>query len=447
MEEREELEETEQLSLVDDAVIEYLLYIEDVELANLLLKRCKESVELFRPATCLRYYLLKLQIENQRKRVTNNYSKVLTNLDNSLVCLEESIKNFLKKEMLQRELHDRLLNTHHESTELRSDIRNFLRSMKKEGLESDKTQLTKAIESLCDRCDQLVKNVDIGPTLLTHVLSEWNEKKPTALAQQGNNFQNSTRKTPQQESSEIVSSDPLKAKNGKLIANSADLMVLAKEFGLDWNSIKQQEYTSIKKFLKTREGEDSKFSKTRKVVANLRHQSEKLLKTATDPLADALKALNQVQLAKHRLDKSNEAATGTKEHFLNSESDSEDEDPVKIFRQAPVSKPIEDTKPKALDSVKKKPRKSSLSSPAKKQRKKRSRGRLSGSEGVDDEGTKKRKKVVPFSKTEEEYLRNGVQKYGEGHWASILANYNFDSSRTSTALRDKWRNLKKYNKV
>lgn len=443
MEERVELEETEQLSLVDDAVIEYLLFIEDVELANLLLKRCKESVELFRPATCLRYYLLKLQIENQRKRDMNNYSKVLTNLDNSLACLEESIKNFLKRETVQRELHDKLLNAHHESTELRSDIRNFLRSIKKEGSES-KTQLRKRIESLCDRCDQLVKNVDIGPALLTHVLSEWDKEKLTALAQQGNVFQNLTKNT-QQKPSEIVSREPSKTKGGKLIASSADLMRLAKDFGLNWNSIKQQEHSSIKQFLKMRE-EDNKFSKTRKVVANLRNQSEKLSKTAVDPLADALKALNQVQNTKNRLNERNETATRVVERFLTSESDSEDVDPVKIFRQVPVSKLIEDTEPKALDSVKKKPRKSGLSSATKKQGTKRSRDRLNSSKEIA-EGKKKRKKTVPFSKAEEEHLRNGVEKFGEGHWATILANYNFDPSRGSMALRDKWRNLKKYNKV
>jgi hypothetical protein len=55
---------------------------------------------------------------------------------------------------------------------------------------------------------------------------------------------------------------------------------------------------------------------------------------------------------------------------------------------------------------------------------------------------------IKFSYEEEEALKNGVQKYGEGQWHKILAeNIEIFSSqgkvRTSVDLKDKWRNLKR----
>eukprot|EP00112_Aurelia_sp_Birch-Aquarium-sp1_P000771 Seg1075.6 transcript_id=Seg1075.6/GoldUCD/mRNA.D3Y31 product="Telomeric repeat-binding factor 2" protein_id=Seg1075.6/GoldUCD/D3Y31 len=47
-----------------------------------------------------------------------------------------------------------------------------------------------------------------------------------------------------------------------------------------------------------------------------------------------------------------------------------------------------------------------------------------------------------FTKDEEEYMRQGVRRFGVGHWKDILARYPFQN-RTSVNLKDKWRNMVK----
>eukprot|EP00112_Aurelia_sp_Birch-Aquarium-sp1_P010093 Seg2173.4 transcript_id=Seg2173.4/GoldUCD/mRNA.D3Y31 product="Telomeric repeat-binding factor 2" protein_id=Seg2173.4/GoldUCD/D3Y31 len=47
-----------------------------------------------------------------------------------------------------------------------------------------------------------------------------------------------------------------------------------------------------------------------------------------------------------------------------------------------------------------------------------------------------------FTKDEEEYIRQGVRRFGVGHWKEILARYPFQN-RTSVNLKDKWRNMVK----
>ena len=42
-----------------------------------------------------------------------------------------------------------------------------------------------------------------------------------------------------------------------------------------------------------------------------------------------------------------------------------------------------------------------------------------------------------------EYLKEGVEKFGVGHWRTILENYPFHSRRSNVDLKDKWRNLQK----
>ena len=46
-----------------------------------------------------------------------------------------------------------------------------------------------------------------------------------------------------------------------------------------------------------------------------------------------------------------------------------------------------------------------------------------------------------WSYTETENLIKGVNAVGVGKWATILAQYEFDVSRTATSLKDKWRNI------
>lgn len=42
---------------------------------------------------------------------------------------------------------------------------------------------------------------------------------------------------------------------------------------------------------------------------------------------------------------------------------------------------------------------------------------------------------------EEAYLREGVERFGEGNWSKILREYQFHEHRTSVDLKDKYRNL------
>ena len=55
-----------------------------------------------------------------------------------------------------------------------------------------------------------------------------------------------------------------------------------------------------------------------------------------------------------------------------------------------------------------------------------------------------KQKRVAWTSEEVEYLKKGVAKYGEGNWTKILKAYDFLSCRTSVSLKDKWRNLLKY---
>ncbi|SCN59782.1 telomeric repeat binding factor 1, putative [Plasmodium chabaudi adami] len=50
---------------------------------------------------------------------------------------------------------------------------------------------------------------------------------------------------------------------------------------------------------------------------------------------------------------------------------------------------------------------------------------------------------VRWEKREVELLVNGIKKYGLSNWTTILQSYDFPQYRTSTSLKDKYRNFKK----
>lgn len=43
---------------------------------------------------------------------------------------------------------------------------------------------------------------------------------------------------------------------------------------------------------------------------------------------------------------------------------------------------------------------------------------------------------------ESEWIKEGVQKYGEGRWKAICLKYPFQN-RTSVMIKDRWRTMKK----
>lgn len=56
-------------------------------------------------------------------------------------------------------------------------------------------------------------------------------------------------------------------------------------------------------------------------------------------------------------------------------------------------------------------------------------------------------KRVRWTQEEVDNLIEGVQEYGKGSWAEILAAFEFNDCRTSVNLKDKWRNLEKASRV
>ena len=48
---------------------------------------------------------------------------------------------------------------------------------------------------------------------------------------------------------------------------------------------------------------------------------------------------------------------------------------------------------------------------------------------------------IAFSSEEEQYLKEGVKKFGVGCWMEILRTYPFHPKRSNVDLKDKWRNL------
>ena len=57
------------------------------------------------------------------------------------------------------------------------------------------------------------------------------------------------------------------------------------------------------------------------------------------------------------------------------------------------------------------------------------------------EGVAVRRKRRAWTIEEIQKLIIGVQRHGKGNWAVIHSKMEFDSSRTATDLKDKWRNL------
>eukprot|EP01068_Selenidium_serpulae_P008246 Selendium_serpulae@DN4932_c0_g1_i1.p3 len=64
-------------------------------------------------------------------------------------------------------------------------------------------------------------------------------------------------------------------------------------------------------------------------------------------------------------------------------------------------------------------------------------------EKSDCVSTWKRRTNTRFSLTESEWLKEGINRFGEGKWSKILKSYPFLKCRTTVDLKDKWRNIKK----
>ena len=57
--------------------------------------------------------------------------------------------------------------------------------------------------------------------------------------------------------------------------------------------------------------------------------------------------------------------------------------------------------------------------------------------------TSTRRSRMPFSMEEQDYMIQGVRKFGVGQWAKILRQFDFHPSRTSVAIKDKYRTMKR----
>ena len=61
---------------------------------------------------------------------------------------------------------------------------------------------------------------------------------------------------------------------------------------------------------------------------------------------------------------------------------------------------------------------------------------------------KKRKEKTRWTERETIYLAVGVELYGKGNWSMILEKLNVNfNNRTSVHLKDKWRNIERYDQV
>jgi hypothetical protein len=65
--------------------------------------------------------------------------------------------------------------------------------------------------------------------------------------------------------------------------------------------------------------------------------------------------------------------------------------------------------------------------------------------GATSRGNRRRRKNQKWSEEEVETLKREVGKYGKGRWKLILQkNYDVFQDRTEVHLKDKWRNMEKY---
>jgi hypothetical protein len=68
---------------------------------------------------------------------------------------------------------------------------------------------------------------------------------------------------------------------------------------------------------------------------------------------------------------------------------------------------------------------------------------VSASSADDDDaealGSRGKVPRMPFSEEENQFLREGVQRYGVGQWSAILNTYPFHPLRNAVALKDRWR--------
>jgi hypothetical protein len=124
-----------------------------------------------------------------------------------------------------------------------------------------------------------------------------------------------------------------------------------------------------------------------------------------------------------------------------SELSSSDDDEVVIRRKAKTTKGRASSTRKPITPVASRARASAATA-------KPSTPISASKKGSDSQDSALKKKRNPFTAEEDEAIRRGVAKYGEGKWREILDDPEFQSifeeyERTNTGLKDRWRNLNK----
>jgi chemotaxis protein histidine kinase CheA len=438
-----------------EVIIEHLIVMEDEELEQLLLNRLGGKIEEQSPAVRVRYYVRQLTQDNviRFSHTTLEMLKILASLKNNLSRFEESAKDYLGDTFIHQSLRNALHDNYNSSHRLSTEIGKFLIENNHFGSqqqvdEEEDQELRAQIIHLCSKIFKFSKSIEIGPTEYRLALRDWISKRN----QREKHGQH--KKQPQQQPQEPQQQqEEEEEEQSTVVLSRKELQQYAKQHALDFNSIINGSAPPVKRYLESR-----------RVTTNLKKTSDQLLNTNKDPLKDTLDNLDRVQDVHRKLNAPHPSATRVLEHYLTSDDEQqqvqqeeeEEEDVLSTFRDKPAEQEVDDNaSPMKLNSAKKKVRKSKLAKKAdsdnnnnnnnsnSKKKKKRARS----SDATEQSSSTKKRKKTPFTDEEVDNLKAGVAKFGEGSWTTILKNYQFDDSRTGTSLRDKYRNLKKYNQL